>query len=257
LAVLSRLRRALRPQPIPDRLWRAALARTAYARELPRARQAELRELATRLLRKKALETAHGLVLTDAMRTLIAARAAIPVLGLGFDYYNDWVSIIVYPGDFRVRHTYTDDIGVEHHYVDELCGESLSNGPMVLSWETIASQDGSDGTDLVIHECAHKLDILNGDANGFPPLHQSMSRNAWTSAFREAYDRFATAVDAGEQTKLDPYGATDAAEFFAVLSEAFFTQPRWVADPFPDVYHQLRAFYRQDPLAPTAGRGHK
>jgi Mlc titration factor MtfA (ptsG expression regulator) len=255
--VLSRLRRALRPQPIPDRLWRAALARAPYTRRLPRARQTELRELATRLLRKKAVETAHDLVLTDAMRTLIAARAALPVLGLGLDYYNDWVSIIVYPGDFRVRHTYTDETGVEHHYVDELCGESLGAGPMVLSWETIDGQDGSDGTDLVIHECAHKLDILNGDANGFPPLHRDMSRNAWTAAFREAYDRFAAAVDAGEETTLDPYAATDAAEFFAVLSEAFFTQPRWVADPFPDVYHQLRAFYRQDPLAPTVRPGRK
>jgi Mlc titration factor MtfA (ptsG expression regulator) len=257
LTVLSRLRRALRPQPIPDRLWRAALARTAYALGLPRAKQAELRELATRLLRKKTLETAHDLVLTDAMRTLIATRAAVPVLGLGIEYYDDWVSIIVYPGDFRVRHTYTDEIGVEHHYVDELCGESLSDGPMVLSWETIASQDGSDGTDLVIHECAHKLDILNGDANGFPPLHRGMSHDAWTAAFRRAYDRFAAAVDAGEQTQLDPYAATDAAEFFAVLSEAFFTQPPWVANPFPDVYDQLRAFYRQDPLARTAGRRRK
>lgn len=252
--MLSRLRRALRPQPIPDRLWRAALARTAYARGLPRAQRAALRELATRLLRKKAIETAHGLRLTDAMRTLIAARAAVPVLGLGLDYYNHWVSIIVYPGDFRVRHTYTDEVGVEHHYVDELCGESLTNGPMVLSWETIADQDGTDGTDLVIHECAHKLDILNGDANGFPPLHRDMNRNAWTTSFRHAYDQFAAAVDAGEETKLDPYAATDAAEFFAVLSEAFFTQPRWVADPFPDVYQQLSAFYRQNPLAAARRR---
>lgn len=231
------------------------MARTPYARGLPRAKRAQLRELAARLLRKKALQAAHDLVLTDAMRTLIAVRAALPVLGLGLDYYKDWVTIIVYPGDFRVRHSYTDEIGVEHHYVDELCGESLSDGPMVLSWETIAGQDGSDGTDLVIHECAHKLDVLNGDANGFPPLHRDMSRRAWTSAFRAAYDRFTAAVDAGEKTQLDPYAATDAAEFFAVLSEAFFTQPRWVARPFPDVYQQLRAFYRQDPLAATARRG--
>ena len=255
--MLSRLRRALRPRPIPDQLWRAAVARTPYVHGLPRARQSELRELATRLLRKKAFQAAHDLALTDAMCTLIAVRAAVPVLGLGLDFYRDWVTIIVYPGDFRVRHSYTDDIGVEHHYVDELCGESLSDGPMVLSWEAIASQDGSDGTDLVIHECAHKLDILNGDANGFPPLHRDMSRKAWTSAFREAYDRFAAAVDAGEQTQLDPYAATDAAEFFAVLSEAFCTQPRWVADPFPDVYHQLRAFYRQDPPLAAPRRGHR
>jgi hypothetical protein len=246
--VFSRLRRALRPQPIPDALWRAALARTHHARSLPLAARRKLRAHATRFLHTKTFEPAHDFVVTDLARVVVAMRACLPVLELGLDYYEEWVSIIIYPGDFRVRHTYTDEIGVEHHYVDELCGESQNQGPIVLSWDTIENQNGAAGADLVIHECAHKLDILNGAANGFPPLHAGMNRHTWTQAFARAFNQFTAAVERGEATELDPYAATDAAEYFAVTSETFFTQPAWIARPYPEVYDQLRLYYRQDPL---------
>ncbi|UCH53910.1 MAG: zinc-dependent peptidase [Pseudomonadota bacterium] len=247
--MLSRLRRLIGRNPISDRLWRAALTRTPYAKVLPAAKRLQLRALATRFLRSKSFEPAHDFVMPELACVLVALRASLPVLELGLDYYDAWTAIVMYPGDFRVRHNYTDEIGVEHHYVDELCGESLSQGPIVLSWDTVDRQRGTDSSDLVVHECAHKLDILNGDANGFPPLHSSMNRRAWTEAFSRGYEALVDDLDRGEKVSLDPYAATDAAEFFAVASETFFTKPRRLARSYPQVYEQLRLFYRQNPLS--------
>jgi len=99
----------------------------------------------------------------------------------------------------------------------------------------------------VIHEFAHKLDMLNGEANGMPPLHAGMDRRAWAAAFEEAYEGFCDAVERNQDTWLDPYAAEHPAEFFAVISEAFFEDPREARRRYPAVYDQLRLFYRQDP----------
>jgi MtfA peptidase len=233
--------------PIPDRLWSAALRAAPYTRYLAPLARTRLREFATLFLIEKRFTTAHDLALTDAMRAIVALKACIPVLELGLDYYDNFKGIVLYPGDFRVHEQRTDEAGVVHEETRELCGQSMGQGPIVLSWDTLKSERASDGQDLVIHECAHKLDILNGDADGFPPLHAGVSVNGWTAAFRQAYDKLCREVDAERTTRLDPYGSADAAEFFAVASETFFTRPDILFEDFPDVYRQLADFYRQDP----------
>lgn len=242
----------IRRHRVPDALWRRALATSRYARRLPAAERARLRELTTLFLALKHFAPAAGLVLTPFMRTVIALKACVPILRLGMDYYSHWKGIVLYPGDFRVFETYVDENGVVHEGLSDLCGQSLEQGPMVLSWETIEEENRrarGGQWDLVIHECAHKLDALNGTPDGFPPLHADMDARAWTRAFRAAYRRHRAAVMAGETTRLDPYAATDAAEFFACASEAFFTAPHLMRADFPEVYQQLVAFYRQDPYA--------
>lgn len=173
----------------------------------------------------------------------------MPILNLHLDYYAGWTDLIVYPGDFRVRDEYLDDAGVVHQEPRDLCGQSLAQGPMVLSWQTIREERSTADRDLVMHECAHKLDILNGDANGFPPLHRDMSSDRWSRVFREAFERLGAAVESDEETALDPYGASDPAEFFAVVTETFFTEPRIIYEDFPDVYVELTRFYRQEPYS--------
>jgi Mlc titration factor MtfA (ptsG expression regulator) len=106
---------------------------------------------------------------------------------------------------------------------------------------------------VVIHEFAHKLDMLNGDANGYPPLRAGMSRGEWTRVFDAAYGSFCARVERNEQTGVDPYAAESPAEFFAVLSEAFFEIPEVVRAEHREVYGQLAAFYRQDPGLRLAG----
>lgn len=219
-----------------------------YARALPKTEQARLRRLASKFMRVKSFEGASGLKVTDAMQARIALHAVIPVLRLGLDYYAEWKSIVIYPGDFRVHEEYMDDDGVVHHDILDLCGQSQSQGPIVLSWEAMREEDETPADhDLVIHECAHKLDILNGAANGFPPLHADMNARAWAHDFHAAYNQFCSQLDGSQGNSLDSYAAEDPAEFFSVASETFFTVPHRIYAEFPAVYNQLQAFYRQDP----------
>ncbi|HEX2649205.1 MAG TPA: zinc-dependent peptidase, partial [Burkholderiales bacterium] len=135
---------------------------------------------------------------------------------------------------------------VVHEWDDELAGEAMPGGPVVLSWDALAA---ASDINVVIHEFAHKLDMLNGTADGVPPLHVGMDRKAWIAAFDKAYEGFCDAVDRDKDTWLDPYAAEHVSEFFAVTSEAFFREPRETRRRYPDVYDQLRLFYRQDPAA--------
>jgi len=154
---------------------------------------------------------------------------------------------------------------VVHLTNDPMAGEAWLGGPVVLSYEDVAlaadERERVAGYNVVIHEFAHKLDMRNGDPNGFPPLHSGMSREAWKRAFSAAYEDFCKRVDAADRLPerrmqaaldalpIDPYAAEAPAEFFAVGSEAFFETPELLQPAYPAVYEQLRLFYRQDPLA--------
>jgi Mlc titration factor MtfA (ptsG expression regulator) len=104
-----------------------------------------------------------------------------------------------------------------------------------------------DGSNLVIHEFAHKLDMQNGEPNGFPPLHRDMDMKAWTEVFHAAFDDLQRNCAMGIDTGMDCYAATEPAECFAVLSEVFFMRPDILNQRYPAVYEQLRQYYRQDP----------
>ena len=234
-----RRRRVLRKHRIDDALWRAATRGLDFLPASPR-----LRELALLFLAEKEFAGTHGLEVTDRMRVSIAAQACLPVLELGLDWYSGWRGIVVYPGDFRVRRKEMDEDGVVHEWDDELAGEAMPGGPVVLSWDALAHDPEMN---VVIHEFAHKLDMLNGTADGMPPLHAGMDRRAWSAAFGEAYDGFRDAVERGRDTWLDPYAGEHPSEFFAVISEAFFREPAETKRRYPDVYDQLGLFYRQDP----------
>jgi Mlc titration factor MtfA (ptsG expression regulator) len=162
------------------------------------------------------------------------------------------VDIIVYPDEFVAEYEFTDDDGVVHAVREPMTGESWLGGPLILSWADADGAGQGTGYNVVIHEFAHKIDMLNGDANGFPPLHADMDRGAWAQAFTAAYDDFCTAVGRGEPTVIDTYASEHPSEFFAVMSEAFFELPLLVQGRYPDVYRQLSRFYRQDPAARVA-----
>jgi MtfA peptidase len=226
-------------------LWQDTLDRLPFLRGLTSDEQARLRETVILFLHQKSVHGAAGLQLDTSMQLMIAVQACVLILNLDVDYYRGWVEVIVYPDEFVPALEYTDDDGVVHIDREARAGEAWLQGPVILSWADVAP--AADGVNVVIHEFAHKLDMLNGDANGYPPLHPGMSRQAWTAAFAFAYDDFCRRVDAGENTVIDPYAAESPAEFFAVMSEAFFEAPGAVLADYPDVYAQLKVFYRQDP----------
>ena len=179
-----RRRRILAKHAVDPALWRTATGSLHFLNGLSGPQTRRLQEIALLFLAEKEITPARGLEVDDAMRLSIAAQACLPILELGLDWYRGWRGVVVYPGDFRVRRTEVDESGVVHEWDDELAGEAMPGGPVVLSWDA-ARQDTD--INVVIHEFAHKLDMLNGEADGLPPLHAGMDRAAWSLAFREAF----------------------------------------------------------------------
>jgi Mlc titration factor MtfA (ptsG expression regulator) len=243
-----RIRRIVARHPIAEPLWRHALRHCAPARRLGASDQAALRVLATLFLKRKAIEPTRGLQLTDADRVLLATHACVPILKLGIEWFDGWHSIIVYPDAFIPRREHTDEAGVVHQTRTVLAGEAWGRGPVILSWDDVLKIGEEPGHNVVIHEMAHKLDMLNGDANGFPPLHRRADRRAWTRVFSRAWDHLQDVHHNGVELPIDPYALETPAEFFAVVSEVFFETPATLQLHLPDVYRQLEHFYRQHPL---------
>ena len=242
--------RFLKPDRIvvTDAVWRTVRRSLPILATLAKPDAESLRALTESFLAAKSLEGAGGLELDEKSRVVVAAQACVPILGLGMEAYTGWRSVIVYPGGFVSRGTSVDESGVEHEWEEPRSGESWSHGPVVLSWEDIAASGQLEGYNVVIHEMAHKLDMLNGDANGFPPLHAGMDGAVWYQVFSEAFEDLCTRVDAGEETDIDDYATEGPDEFFAVASEYFFELPEVLDECYPKVYAELRAFYRQDPM---------
>lgn len=246
-----RRRRVLERKPLPDVLWRRVVARLPLLKDLTADELERLRRWVILFLDDKDIRAAAGFAITDGMRVAIAAQACLLILNLDMDFYRGWVEVIVYPDEFVPEREYTDDAGVVHRVREPFAGESWFSGPVLLSWADVECAGEEPGYNVVIHEFAHKLDMLNGEPNGFPPLHAGMSRAAWSGAFGRAYRDFCARVEAGEDTLIDPYGTENPAEFFAVMTEAFFEMPDAVKELYSEVYTQLCAFYRQDPAART------
>lgn len=228
--------------------WAQAFSRLPLLDRLTEVERTRLRRLAILFLHKKSFSGAHGLVVTEEMALVIALQACLLILNLGIEWYDGWVEIIVYPGGFAPRRSVTDAAGVVHQVDDALSGEAWQRGPVVLSWDATANAGALDGDNLVIHEFAHKLDMLTGAANGFPPIHADMDAAEWNHTFSAAFEDFRANAEAGIETGINTYGASSPAEFIAVLSEEFFERPQVIQTRYPQVYNLLREFYRQDPM---------
>ncbi len=250
---------------IDEALWRQATEHYYFMRRLSKEENRRLRLIASDFLSRKTFTGAAEFEITALMQVQVAAQACILVLELGVNQFDGWSEIIIYPGKFAPKREVTDHTGVVHTTRDALAGEAWLGGPVVLSYEDVAAPDSQrfnhTSHNVVIHEFAHKLDMRNGDANGFPPLHKGMSTTTWKRDFMAAYLDFCQRVDHADEYEylddgaslnalpIDPYGAENPAEFFAVATETFFERPESLATGYPAVYGQLKAFYKQDPLA--------
>lgn len=232
---------------IPPVQWARVEGGLPFLDCLAPADRARLREMALNFIAQKEWSGAQGLELTPDIQLSIALQACLPVLNLGLESYRGWVGVIVYPGDFVIQRKLMSEDGVVHEFEDSVAGEAWEGGPVLVSW--FDRVEDADGMNVVIHEFAHKLDMLNGPPDGLPPLHEGMRRQDWVDAFEPAYLDFCARVDDGEETAIDPYAAEHPAEFFAVTSEVFFEAPDLLQAEYPAVYAQLRLFYRQDPAA--------
>lgn len=247
---LSRLLGKAEAPAIPEALWQATLAQFEFLSRLTDTDRDRLRELTRCFLAEKEFSATGGLELDDAMCLAIAVQGCLPILNLGLEWYRGWVGIIVYPDEFVIPRSIQDEDGIVHDYDEVASGEAWGGGPLIISWRDV--QMAGSGYNVVIHEFAHKLDMINGEADGVPPLPPGISRAQWEQTLLAAYDHFAEALDAadqvGDETEFDPYAAESPAEFFAVMSEAFFEIPQRLKAVYPDLYSLFAAFYRMDPL---------
>ena len=244
------MRRILRRNAIPYAVWRKVTRQLAVLRGLDAVEMAHLRELATWFLHSKSINGVQGLVVTMSMRVTVAVQACLLIMNLDIDYFDNWIEVILYPGAFQVKHERLDADGLIHNEANILSGESWLRGPVILSWDDVErdSYHSHPGHNVVLHEFAHKLDGLSGLTNGMPPLRRGMSRKRWSEALSQTYDELCQQVETGESAMINPYAATSPTEFFAVVSEYFFTAPDILKNCCPDVHKQLTLFYKQAAL---------
>ncbi|PKO88469.1 MAG: hypothetical protein CVU16_13905 [Betaproteobacteria bacterium HGW-Betaproteobacteria-10] len=235
------------PTVISDEIWAKTLAALPFIDNLAVDDKNELKLLTEQFLAEKEFSSAGELPLTDEICVSIATQGCLPILKLGLAAYREWVGIVVYPNEFVVPRHIEDESGVVHEFTDVLSGEAWQGGPLIISWRDV--QMAGAGYNVVIHEFAHKLDMLNGEADGIPALHSGIVEEEWAETFFAAYDDFCHRVDHDEDTGIDPYASTDPAEFFAVLSECFFELPERLDREYPALYALFKRYYRQDPLA--------
>lgn len=244
----QRARAALLATPFPP-AWLDVLRALPFYRQLDERGQARIRDDLRVLIAEKSWEGCGGLQLTDEMRVTIAAQASLLLLSIEHEYYPGVTSILVYPSAFRSM-TKAGPDGVVRPGADHL-GEAWRNGPVVLAWD--ASRHGAfdpdDGHNLVLHEFAHKLDMLDGLADGTPRLDGDSDLREWVAVMSAEFAALRAAAADGRATVLDRYGATNPAEFFAVATECFFERGVALRARHGELYARLRDYYQQDPAS--------
>ncbi len=201
-------------------------------------------------LARKRLHALAGAELTEGTCAAIAIQACLPVLRPGPGALRGWRDILIYPGEFKVKRSHHDDRnGVVTESDDVLIGEAWEHGPLVLSLADVQLDLAQpwDGYNVVVHEIAHKLDMLDGPPDGVPPLPPSISRRQWIVAFQRAFDLLSNDVARGRDTLIDPYAAESPDEFFAVVSELHWSQPGVLQRADATVARLLEAYYGVSP----------
>lgn len=247
----KRRREKLRSKPLSDKQRAIVRRNVPYVARLSADDQRELEGHMQVFLAEKTFEGCGGLVMTNEIKLTIAAQACILLLHRETDYYPGLDSILVYPSAYVVRNT-PQRLG---NYVvegDEVrLGESWVRGAVVLAWDAVqrGASNSHDGHNVVLHEFAHQLDAEDGSMDGAPILGKRSLYAPWARALGTEYEELIERVAAHQPGDIDDYGAINPAEFFAVVTEAFFEQGVKLKGRHPELYEVLRAFYRQDPAA--------
>jgi hypothetical protein len=203
------------------------------------------------LIAEKRWEGCAGLEITDEIKVTIAAQACLLTLAREQRVFRRVKTILVYPDVYSVPVTDRGGLGVVVERRHRRLGEAWYRGPIVLAWSAVrqGGRDMKDGRNVVLHEFAHKLDMLDGWVDGTPPLGGREQYRQWIEVMTREFERLRDQSERGRATLLDPYGATSPGEFFSVATECFFEKPKQMAKRHPELYEVLGAYYQQDPLA--------
>lgn len=249
--------RRIKQGKIPLKLWHQTINKMPLMQRYSNSDRLKLRLLAGEVLRKKNIVPVQGMVLTDEIHIMIAAQVAMIIFGLespatisSLNWLRNWNQIVVYPEPFyNGRENLLSVDGFLVSWAGVESGETQYQSGIIINWYDDQPHDPTrHANQVLMHELAHKLDMLDGYTNGHPPLHGNMSENVWFKAFEEAYEQLNEQIQKGQQTEINPYAATNPAEFFAVTTEYFFEAPQQLKNSYPKVYEQLTLFYQQDPV---------
>ena len=243
-----RLRRVLARPLSPAQ--RAIIERNVdQYRGMAPALQRQLQRLVKQFLHQKTFVGCAGLEVTEEMRLTIAAQACLLLLNRPTRVYPGLHAVLVYPGAFLVPRKEADEAGVVTETRQDLLGESWGDGRVILSWEHVRRAGvGPEGAhNVVLHEFAHQLDSESGSNNGAPFLGSAERYRSWAETMSRDFDMLRRDTYWGQRDVLDPYGATNPAEFFAVATETFYEQPHELAARHPELYAEFQAYYRVDP----------
>jgi len=238
----------LKHRAIPDALWLDTLHHYPFLMWRPARQQERLRQLSTLFLARTRFSPAGGLALDDAMAVAIAAQACLPVLARGLHAYGRIANVVVHPGAVRARREVMDEAGVVHVFEEELSGEAMADGPIMLSWHDVEQARDLRGYNVVVHEFVHLLDMMGGPLDGTPPLPAHISHAQWQGVMWRAFDQHSEALAHGDATWLDPYAVHDGlVEFFPVVAEAFYVAPLSLRADYPQAYALLASYFEDDP----------
>jgi len=253
------LQRSLRKRKIAAHIWLRLEKQMPLLSRYNKHGKQQLRILASRILAKKYFTGVQGMQITPLVEATLATQIAITVFGLqdplqdrALSWLDNWHEVVVYPTPFIRSHCSSiqmggSPVGIDsmHDLIEE--GETFYQGPLVINWQADEPHElTKQANQVLIHELAHKLDMLDGSSNGHPPLHAEMNEEKWFKAFKDAFEHINRQVNKGCKAPVNAYAATNPAEFFAVVSEYFFESPNVLRHAYPDVFEQLCLFYRQD-----------
>lgn len=247
-----RLRRAL-ARPFPNGYSRILRKNIPVYSRLPADLQLQLKQRVKQFLHQKKFIGCDGLIVSDEMRVTIAGKASLLLLNRATDVYADLKLILLYPSAFLVPRVHNMPGGVLTHAHQTLSGESWSDGRVILAWDHVQKRGFEvdpkwyDGHDVVLHEFAHQLDSATGYTNGAPALGSKARYRQWSEVMEREFQQLQYAADNQIPTVLDHYGATNPAEFFAVATEAYFEKAFELAAYHPELFEQLRRYFRVDP----------
>ena len=242
-------RKRLFASPFPDE-WVGILEENVpLYRLLPEPLRRELHGHINVFLGEKTFEGCGGLEMTDEIRVTIAAQACILLLNRRTKCYPRLISILVYPSAY-VAKKHKGPGSTEVADVQVRLGESWQHGAVVLSWDSVirGASDIKDGHNVVMHEFAHQLDQEDGAADGAPILEQRSQYVTWARVLSRDFEQLQKKARRGRRTVMHRYGASNPAEFFAVLTETFFEKPRQLKKKHPELYDEVKDFYKVDPL---------
>lgn len=245
----NKRRKRLRATPLPGAWWDIIDANVPLVRGMDKFDREELGGIVQVLLHEKKFEGCGGLEITDEIRLTILAQAAILLLRRDTGYYPTLKSILVYPTAYIVPQEHPNPDGTISSHGQVRLGESWYGGALVLAWDHVLHNaiNHDDGQNVTLHEFAHQLDGVATGMDGAPELATQECYQSWARVLGSEYEQLINQLHNGHKTRIDPYGATNPPEFFAVVTEAFFEKPGMLNQHYPELYGELAKFYQQNP----------